>query len=359
MNMDYLKRQQKVIGLLERNSLDALIVRKKENIFYLTGARGEDSILFVSHRRTFLITDPRYKEEYLRGAKNCRIEVSEDRNLYERIAKISRKRGFKRIGFESNTFSYAEYVDLRKGLKKIKFTPLKGVVESLRMVKDEEEIKCIKRACRDGCDIMNYALKIVSPNISERFLKNRLEFYIQKMGINKAGFDIIVASGKNASMPHAPVSDKNIRNKETVIIDLGTVNNGYNSDLTRTVFLGKIDRKYLGIYNIVLDAQKAAIEHIKPGIEARSLDAISRQYVYRKGLGKYFLHSLGHGIGLEVHEEPCISRNSCTVLQENMVITVEPGLYIPGWGGVRIEDVAMVAKNGCEILTKGDGMLCK
>jgi Xaa-Pro dipeptidase len=160
-------------------------------------------------------------------------------------------------------------------------------------------------------------------------------------------------------MPHAPISGKNIKKAKMVIIDLGTMACGYNSDLTRTFFMGRIDRKYLNIYNTVLDAQKTAFEHVKPGVEARSLDAISRQYLSNKGLGSYFIHSLGHGIGLEVHEEPSISRNSNIVLRENMVITIEPGVYIPGWGGVRIEDVVIVSKSGCKILTEKCEALCR
>jgi Xaa-Pro aminopeptidase len=357
--MDYIGRQQKLIELLRLNSLDALLIRKKQNISYLTGIRGEDTILFVSYKGAFLITDARYKGEYLRGAKNCKLEITNDRNLYDAVAKVSTRIYPWRIGFESNSFSYSEYIELKKKLKKIKFSPVKGLVESLRMIKDKEEIKCIKRACKDCCDIMNYAFKIVEPDISEKSLKNRIELHIHKKGIDKANFDIIVASGRNASMPHAPISGKNIKKAKMVIIDLGTMACGYNSDLTRTFFMGRIDRKYLNIYNTVLDAQKTAFEHVKPGVEARSLDAISRQYLSNKGLGSYFIHSLGHGIGLEVHEEPSISRNSNIVLRENMVITIEPGVYIPGWGGVRIEDVVIVSKSGCKILTEKCEALCR
>ncbi|NQV04138.1 MAG: aminopeptidase P family protein [Candidatus Omnitrophica bacterium] len=349
--MNYAERQLKLLTLLKSHSLDALLVRKKENIFYLTGARGDDAILLVSDRGAFLISDSRYKEEYEKSAKNCKFQIAKHKSFYSCIEGICAKKRLQRIGFESNNFSYSEHVSLKKRLKGKKLLPVKKIVESLRIIKDTEEIKHIRRACKDGCETMNYALGIMRPGLSERWIKNRIECYVLEKGLEGTSFETIVASGKNASMPHARTSEKNIRKGEGVILDLGTINQRYNSDLTRTVFLGRIDRKYRRIYNIVRDAQKKAIEHIKPGIEASYIDNISRQYISHKGLGRYFIHSLGHGIGLETHEDPSISRNSCNMLQKNMVITIEPGIYIPGWGGIRIEDVALVTKDSCDILT--------
>jgi len=358
--MNYAEKQQKLLKLLKSHSLDAFLVIKKENILYLTGARGDDAILLVSHRGMFLISDTRYKEEYEKSAKNCKFQTARHKNLYASAGELCTKKRFKCIGFESSNFSYSGYVDLKKNLKGKKLLPIKRSVESLRMIKDTEEIKHIKRACKDGCKIMDYALGIVRPGISERWIRNRVQCRILEEGIEGASFEAIVASGKNASMPHARASEKNIKKGEGVILDLGTINHGYNSDLTRTVFLGRIDRKYRRIYNIVKDAQKKTIEQIKLGVKASYIDNISRQYITYKGLGKYFIHSLGHGIGLETHEGPSISRNSCSILQENMVITIEPGVYIPGWGGIRIEDVVLVTKDSCDILTSAcKKVLCK
>ena len=349
--MNYTERQQRLLKLLKSHSLDALLVRKKENILYLTGARGDDAILLVSHRGMFLISDARYKEEYEKFAKNCKFQTAKHKNLYASTGEICTKKRLQRVGFESSNFSHSGYADLKKNLKGKKLLPVKKIVESLRMIKDAEEIKHIRRACKDGCEIMDYALGLIRPGLSERWIKNRVQCRILEKGIEGASFEAIVASGKNASMPHARASEKNIKRGEGIILDLGTINQGYNSDLTRTVFLGRIDRKYRRIYNIVRDAQKKAIEQIKPGIEASHIDCISRQYIAYKGLGRYFIHSLGHGIGLETHEGPSISRNSCSILQKNMVITIEPGIYIPGWGGIRIEDVVLVTKDSCDILT--------
>ena len=349
--MNHAERQLRLLTLLKSHSLDALLVRKKENIFYLTGARGEDAILLVSDRGVFLISDSRYKEEHEKSAKNCKFQIAKHKSLYICVGEICIKKRLERVGFESGNFSYSEYADLKKHLKGRKPLPVKKIVESLRMIKDTEEIKLLRRACKDGCETMNYALGIIRPGLSERWIKNRIQGYVLEKGIEGTSFETIVASGKNASMPHARASEKNIKKGEGVLLDLGTINQGYNSDLTRTVFLGKIDRKYRRVYNIVRDAQKKAIEQLKSGIDVSYIDNISRQYISNKGLGRYFIHSLGHGIGLETHEGPGISRNSCNVLQKNMVITIEPGIYIPGWGGIRIEDVALVTKDSCDILT--------
>jgi len=351
--MNYSKRQNRLRALLGSRSIGAILVRKKENISYLAGTKGDDAILFFSGRKNFLLTDSRYEEEYRQNVKGCRIVIAAGRDACACIEEISRKARSQRIGFESANFSYSEYTDLKKKLRKAILVPVKGVVESLRTIKDKDEVRLIRKACRDGSDVMNYAMRAVMPGLSEQSVKNRVASYIAKKGIDKAGFDIIVASGKNASLPHASASGKRIKKGEMVVIDLGTINCGYNSDLTRTVFLGRIDRKYLSIYNIVLDAQKKAIENIKPGVPAKYIDRISRQYISNKGLGRYFIHSLGHGIGLEGHEAPRVSKASAGILRKNMTLTIEPGVYIPGWGGIRIEDVALVTENGCEVLTKG------
>ncbi|MDP8230147.1 MAG: aminopeptidase P family protein [Candidatus Gorgyraea atricola] len=295
--MNYINRRRKLIRLLESNSLDSLRIKKRQNITYLTGTRDRGVVFFVSHKKTYLV-------------KNGAIPAH---------------------------------------LKRIRSK--KGIVESLRILKDSDELRHIKKACKDGCDIMNYAIRCIVPGISERSVKDKVEQYIIKKGKKRADFDIIIASGRNASMPHAVPSSKKIKEGEMVVIDLGAMNYGYNSDLTRTVFLGRIDRKCLRIYNIVLAAQKRAIEKIRPGIKANYIDNISRQYISKKGLGRYFIHGLGHGIGLETHEGPSISKNSNITLKENMVITVEPGIYMTGWGGIRIEDVVLVTKNGCKVLT--------
>jgi len=349
--MNYIGRQKKLVKSLESKSLDAFLVRKKQNISYLTGTKGEDAVLFVSRRENVLITDSRYKEEYSRTAKNSQLALINNGGLYGAVQEIAKKTRSRRIGFESNNFSYLEYRKLKKKINSAVLMPMDGMVEALRMIKEKSEVSCIKTACRYGLEVMDYALKTIRPSLSEAMIKQKIESYIIKKGIQRADFDIIVASGKNASMPHGKVSKKHVRKGEMVVIDLGAMNYGYNSDLTRTVFLGKINRKYSAVYKIVSDAQKRAIENIRPGVKVCNIDTISRQYISDKGLGKYFIHSLGHGIGLEPHERPSVSKNSSLRLEKNMTITIEPGVYIPGWGGVRVEDVVLVTEDGCEVLT--------
>ncbi len=350
--MNYFDRTRRVTGVLKAKKADALLIRKKQNIAYLTGTKGEDALLFVSKSGNFLITDSRYKEEYARPPKNYCLVIAKDKEIYGLIDGICKKTRSMRIGFESDNIPHSGYTGLKNKLKNKKLVALRGIVEDLRMIKDTEELRRIKKACKDGSSIMDYAIRCVKPGLTEKQVKSRIEERVIRKGLKTADFDIIVASGRNASMPHASSSNKKIRGGEMVIIDLGIMDYGYNSDLTRTVFLGRIDRKSLAIYNTVKEAQTRAIENIGPGVQAGYIDNISRQYIGSRGFGKYFMHSLGHGLGMETHEKPGISASSKTVLQENMVITIEPGIYIPGWGGVRIEDVVMVTKDGCEVLTR-------
>lgn len=351
--MSYADRQNKLAAFIKKKSIDAFFVRKKENIAYLTGSRGDDAVLFVSPEKSILITDSRYEEEYKRSAQKCSVRIVRNKSVCGIMADSCIEANSRLIGFEAYDFTYQEYLNLKKCLGKRKLIPLGRVVENLRIIKDESEIRHIRQACKDGSELMNYAVKIAKPGISENSVKRAIEMYVLKNNFNLAGFDIIVASGVNASMPHAAVSGKRIKRQEMVTIDLGAMHSGYNSDLTRTVFLGKITPKYLNIYRIVLAAQVIAIENLMPGVYAKDIDAVSRQYISERGMGSFFLHSLGHGIGLETHEIPAISRNSETKLEKGMVITIEPGIYIPGWGGIRIEDTVLITKNGCEILTKG------
>jgi Xaa-Pro aminopeptidase len=346
--MSHIARQRKLIAHLKKESIDAFLVRKKENIAYLTGARGEDAVLFVWAKGNVLITDFRYEEEYKKSAEKCSVRIAKNKNLQEIIAETCFETRSNNIGFEADSFTYQAYASLKKRLGKRKLIPLTQVVENLRVLKDNGEIQCIRQACKYGAQLMNHAIKVAEPGASENSVKRIIEAYALKNDICLAGFDIIVASGPNASMPHAAASERRIKRQEMVTIDLGAMYFSYNSDLTRTVFLGRINHKYLHTYNIVL-----AIENLKPGVYAKDIDAVSRQYISNRGMGSFFIHSLGHGIGRETHEIPAISQNSKIKLEKDMVITIEPGIYIPGWGGIRIEDTVLITEDGCEVLTKG------
>ena len=356
--MSYIDRQKKLIKFIAAKSLDAFLVRKKENIAYLTGSRGEDAVLFISAKGNILITDSRYKEEYKKTAEGCSVRavgggLKPPPTLNEIITESCVEARSKAIGFEADNLTYQGYLNLKKRLAKRRLAALTQAVERLRMIKDQGEIRHIRQACKNGARLMNYAVRSLKPGAAENKIKRMIEAYALKNNLEAAGFDIIVASGTNASMPHAPASNKIIKKQEMVIIDLGAMYSGYNSDLTRTVFLGKIDREYSRIYAIVLASQRTAIENLRPGVRAKDIDAVSRRYISDKGMGSFFLHSLGHGIGRETHEIPAISRTSDIKLEKGMVITIEPGIYIPGWGGVRIEDTVLITENGREVLTEG------
>ena len=351
--MNFSDRQKKLIKFLRGDSLDAFLVRKKENIAYLTGTRGEYAILFISPGNIILITDSRYAEEYKKTAEKCSVRIAGSKKLWEIIAEACVETHSKFIGFEADSFTYHAYENLKKRLGHRKLIPLAAAVENFRIIKDKSEIQDIRRACKYGVQLMNYAVKAVKPGVSENSVKAAIEAYALKNNIKLANFDTIVASGVNASMPHAVPSERRIKKQEMVVIDLGAAHLSYNSDLTRTVFLGKINHNYLAAYNIVLASQAMAIDSLRPGVYAKDVDAVSRQYISDRGMGCFFLHSLGHGIGRETHEIPAISQSSKIKLEQGMVITIEPGVYIPGWGGVRIEDTVLITANGCEILTKG------
>ncbi|MCX5693367.1 MAG: Xaa-Pro peptidase family protein [Candidatus Omnitrophica bacterium] len=351
--MSYTARQRKLTAYLKKESIDAFLVRKKENISYLTGARGEDAVLFVSAGNIILITDSRYEEEYKKNAGKCSVRIAGNKNLLEIISETCAETGSKFIGFEADNFSYQAYANLKKRLGGRKLIPLMAAVEDLRIIKDKSEIRYIRQACKYGVRLMNYAVKAAKPGISENSVKRVIEAYALENNIDLASFDIIVASGVNASMPHAAATERRIKKQEMVTIDLGAMYFSYNSDLTRTVFLGRINHNYSHAYDIVLASQAIAIESLKPGVYAKDVDAVSRQYISDRGMGSFFLHSLGHGIGRETHEIPAISQSSKIKLEKGMVITIEPGIYIPGWGGIRIEDTVLITENGCEVLTKG------
>jgi len=351
--MNYIQRQGKIVDSLKKERVQAFLVRKKENIAYLTGARGDDAVLFVSPKNKILITDSRYEEEYKRFARGCSVAIAKNKNLGQAVSEACAKADLRRIGFEAGNFTYEGYLNLKKTLGKRTLIPLVQTVENIRIVKDNHEINYIRQACKNGAILMNYAINNIKEGVTENRLKLMIEVHALKNNFNLAGFDIIIASGKNASLPHAAASGKAIGKQQMVIIDLGAMYSGYNSDLTRTVFLGRISHKYLRIYEIVLAAQLKAIEKLKPGVYAKDIDAVSRQYISDRGMGSFFLHSLGHGIGRETHEIPAISQNSNVRLEKGMVVTIEPGVYISGWGGVRIEDTVLITEKGCEVLTKG------
>lgn len=347
---DYRKRLKILKDGFKGRSIESLLVTNESNVTYLSGFTGSDSLLFVTADSQFFLTDSRYVQEAKNSVKGFTIvEVSS--STYETIGRIARKNGIRRIGFESMILPYEVVKNLKRYVGSAKLLPVKNVVERLRTIKDEEEITRINRAIQAAKSVLKKITKKAIPGASERYLSGSVECSLIKIGA-RAAFQTIVACGKNSSKPHAHPTDDRIAENDAVMIDIGCRLDSYNSDMTRMALIGKVKDKIKEIYSIVKIAQEKALEKIKPGRKISEVDSGGRQYIRDKGYGKFFGHSMGHGIGLDVHEEPSISGKSNDILKPGMVFTVEPAIYIPNLGGVRIEDMVLVTDTGYEILTR-------
>lgn len=335
---------------LSKHGLDALLVTDETNVSYLSGFAGHDSMLLVTRSDNYFITDSRYVEEAREKVRGFRIALV-DKSTYETLSSIVRKNRFKKIGFEGMNLSYGVATRLARLARPAQFTATKGFVELIRMIKDAEEITLIKDSIRLNESVFKAASKKVAPGQTERAIAGIIEAMYLRYG-GRAAFDPIVASGENASKPHAIPTDTLIKNNSFVMIDLGVRLNGYCSDMTRMIILGRVSAKFKKIYDVVRIAGQKAIASIRPGVRIDAIDRIARDHIADAGYGKYFGHSLGHGVGLAVHEKPTVSGLNDGFLQAGMVFTIEPAIYIPKFGGVRIEDMVLVNDNGCEVLTR-------
>ncbi len=331
--------------------LGGLLISKEVNVSYLSNFKADDSYLLVDQKETLFLTDFRNYQEAKRYVKNSSVVQIND-SFFQSIADLVKKRKIRKLGFEAKDMDFATYAQLRKRLGKAsKLVPTYDVVENMRQIKTKEEIALIKKAVNITVDAFKFAKKILRPNLSENNLIARLERFIKDKGAEGFSFAPIAASGKNSSYPHARSSDKKIGNNTSVTLDLGVNFRGYKSDLTRVFFLGRIPAELLKIFNIVCLAQKKSIAKIKPGVSAAQIDREARISIAKNGFGRFFKHSTGHGIGLEVHERPFISKRSIQTISQGMIFTVEPAIYLPNKFGIRIEDMVLVNKNGCEVLS--------
>ncbi|MFA6142271.1 MAG: Xaa-Pro peptidase family protein [Candidatus Omnitrophota bacterium] len=341
------------IALLNKEAakrrLDGFLVTNQANASYLSGFLGHDAIIIAGSKRNFFITDSRYIEESRKNIKGFDIRLVKT-STYDTIEEIVREGRFKRIGFESSNLPYEVALRLKGYIGKSALVPVKGLVESLRAIKDEGEISLIKKSVSLAKEVFEYAAGYIKPGISEESISKRIEIEFIRRGARNA-FDAIVAGGANSSMPHARPGKLVFKKNDFVMIDMGCNLNGYCSDITRMVMIGKADARFRKIYAIVCEAHDMAIEMIKPGVRIAEVDRRARTHIQSRGFGKCFGHSLGHGVGMDVHEEPSISRTSEELLRPGMVFTIEPAIYIPGFGGVRIEDMVLVTKNGCAVLS--------
>jgi Xaa-Pro aminopeptidase len=339
---------------LEKNGKFPYLVSNLTNVYYLTGFEGSYGCLVLDYERTFFITDSRYME-YAATILPKSIEIILQKiDFISSLDEIYKSLKKKQL-FTEQSITLATFLLLKKGLKNIKLLSGDNEIEFLRMVKEENEIENLRKAVTLTDNCFKHLLEIIKPGMSEWDIAVEIEYFYRKNGCRRSSFDSIVASGKGSSMPHYITSmTKKIENNDILLIDMGCVFNGYNSDLTRTIFIGSISSDIKKIYNIVRNAQEDAITKVKHGITAAKLDKTARDVIYKNGYSSAFGHSLGHGVGLEIHESPYIKKGNDYKLKKNIPFTVEPGIYIPDKGGVRIEDVVIVNQDGCENLTKSN-----
>lgn len=325
--------------------LDALLVMRPENRAYLTGFTGSAGWVLVTAEKGYLITDFRYIEQATHQAPHFEI-VRQTGNINQVVATKLDELGCTRLGFERDYVTVALFDSLKANLPGVELIPTSQMIEELRQVKDADERSLMQKATEIAEHAFLHILNLIKPGISEREIALEMEYYMRKLGADGVAFDTIVASGTRSSLPHGRASEKLIAKGDFVTMDFGALYQGYCSDMTRTVVVGQPTPKQLEIYNIVLDAHMQALNAIRPGPLGKEIDAIARRVISEHGYGEYFGHGLGHGVGKVVHEGPSCGASGETPLRSGHVVTVEPGIYIPNWGGVRIEDMVMVTDDG-------------
>ena len=335
---------------LDRRGLDALLVNDEMNVRYLSGFTGDSSAVIVGRSDAVFITDSRYTEQAAAECPGFDIVTRRSRMIGE-IVEQAGALGIESLGVEAHVLTLDSGGRLRDELAPIKMVETTRLIEGLRERKSKQEVDTI-RACIEASErciahVRNYLV----PGIRERDIAAEMEYFVRGLGFDGMAFPPIVAFGPRGSLPHARVTDRRMAEGDAVLIDWGVAGGGYCSDLTRVFFHHKIPDRFKRIYQIVLEAQKRAIDRIGPGVSAQEVDAAARDYIARSGFGEQFGHGLGHGIGMEVHEAPTIGPSSEGQLRRRMVFTVEPGIYLPGVGGVRIEDDVLVTSRGVKVLS--------
>jgi Xaa-Pro aminopeptidase len=343
-------RLDRLRHLLLEARQEAMLISGLPNIRYLTGFTGSNALLLVTTGNAVLFTDGRYRVQAAQEVQNARVLVPGGPLVRALAASVKRRR-LRRLGFESRRASFELYAALRAELRGCRLQPLMGLVERLRAIKGAEEIAVMRRAAGLNSRVFEMSLGQIRPGRTEAQVAARIEYNMRVRGGEKPAFETIVAAGPHSALPHARPTHKPLRKKQFILIDQGVILDGYSSDMTRTVVLGGLGARARGLYNAVLEAQLAAIAAVRPGVQAQQVDRQARIVLQKHGLDKAFVHSTGHGVGLEIHEAPRLARGEKTVLEAGMVLTIEPGVYLEGFGGVRIEDMVLVTDRGCEVLT--------
>jgi Xaa-Pro aminopeptidase len=336
----------------DNNGIDAFLVRKLPNVRYLSGFSGSAGTLLITRSKNFFISDFRYKTQSATEVDKGFEIIIYVQNSLNFLKDIIQENGLKKIGFEADFVTFAEANLLKRDFPEAEFVPMENTVESITVKKNAAEIELTRKAVDITDKVFLELLNIIKPGITERQVAAHISFYHKMFGADGDSFDAIVAAGERSAFPHARPTDRMINQGELVKLDFGCTCSGMKSDMTRTIAIGKIPDECTKIYEIVREAQKRALESVKAGMHARAVDAVARDFIKENGYGNNFGHGLGHGLGYDIHEKPALNERAEYVLEENNIITIEPGIYVEGLGGVRIEDDVIVTKEGCEILNK-------
>jgi len=337
--------------IIKEKNLDGIIITSRPNTLYMTLFPGSASLTYVSMDKTIFLTDFRYIEFAKKTCGQDYDVMMYDKKPFTFLYNLIKDGNINRIGFEDSDISYLAYQSIHNELSNIELVGIQAKIDELRLYKDDGEIKKLKQAVKIGDDAFIYILNYLKVGISEIEVAAEIEYFMKKNGAEKPSFDTIVASGKRSSLPHGVPTEKLIEAGDGVTMDFGAIYDGYCSDMTRTVFVGQPEDKMVEIYNIVLKAQMTAEENVKVGKSGVEIDKIARDIIYEAGYEGMFGHGLGHGVGIVVHEEPRLSTTGKTIMKNKMIVTVEPGIYVPNYGGVRIEDMVVVNDDKPIVLT--------
>ncbi len=348
----YAKRRRRLFSAVRKQGADAMLVTDFANVTYLTGFTGDDSYLLLREKDSVLLSDPRYTIQINEECPGLSAAIRKPGvSLVSLLKRLLRKTRQTRIAVEAASMSLHLRGIILKEIPDLELIPVCGLIENLRLTKDKDEIERTREAIRQaesGFAVIRAGLRACQ---TEKQIANELEYQMRLFGAKGCAFPSIVAVGARAALPHATLSDRTVGSAELLLIDWGANENLYRSDLTRVLVTGRLSPKLEKIYRIVLEAQLSAIDAVRPGRTCEDVDSVARNIIENAGYGKYFGHGLGHGLGLHVHEGPRLAKGVKTLLKPGMIVTVEPGIYLPNWGGIRIEDDILVTRDGCEVLT--------
>ncbi len=343
------RAQERLRSLLQRGKLDAILFSSLENIRFLCGFTGSDGALIYGREERVFLSDSRYQEQARGEVREAVFQRYRKKN--EGTARSLRALRVKRLGFEASALTWEAYQNLKSHLPRVTLVPLAKEISGLRACKEPGEIESVRKAIQIASESFLDTLSRLKPGVHEKTAGDFLEFRMKRRGGEAPAFPTIVASGPRAALPHGKASGKSMEKGEMVVVDFGVRNQGYHSDETKTMILGRPDARQRKVYDLVRKAQEKAIRAARPGVGVRSIDRAAREVISRAGYGQFFGHGTGHGIGLAVHEYPTLSPRGSGVVEPGMIFSVEPGVYLPGWGGVRLEDLVLVTDRGCEVLT--------